>query len=348
MGHEIDNTAGVYCYADSRDDAWHQLGQKFGRNMTPDEALEAAHMKNWNVRKVPLTAKLEHEVWGSVEVEVPDKFVVIRDNPQTLQADALGVVGKQWQPFQNEATTEFLYDLTDASGAHIETIAALRGGRETFVTMKMPTGISFTAPDGSTDATDMYIAVLNNHDGGGSLRAIVTPIRIVCANTQAIAEGMAKSTVALRHTGDPAAKMAEARALLGITSTLREVYTDEMVNLMVDRDEAWLRAVLNDVFGVKEAETELARNGRIERASQVVELMRTSPALTPWAGTAYAAYNAVTEWGDHFMPVTGKGDAATKRAMRTVASTDLRALKSRALTTIKDNLHKTTDQLLAV
>ena len=198
MGHNIDITAGVASFADSRaaangkTAAWHHLGQTIGRTMTQDEALELANMKDWNVRKVPLLA--DAAVGTHLEpqmVAVPGKHLVVRTNPVTGGTDPLGVVGDKWQPFQNEDSTDLLYDITEQSGAHIETIGALAGGRQTFVSMLVPGHMEFTSPlDGSSDITDLYINVLNNHDGGGSLRALIAPVRVVCANTQQAAERM--------------------------------------------------------------------------------------------------------------------------------------------------------------
>ncbi|QFP94710.1 hypothetical protein I5G59_gp90 [Mycobacterium phage LilMcDreamy] len=349
MSHEIDNTAGRYSYADSQTDAWHQLGQQVGHKMLPAEALEAANMNGWDVRKVAHEQIVPDGLGGTVTVAAPGKFTVLRTNPVTLMPEALAVVGDRFQPFQNEETTDLLYDITDQSGAAIETIGALDGGRRTFVTMKMPTHIEFTSPlTGEIDKTEVYLAIINHHDGEGSLRALVTPIRIVCANTQRIAERNAKSTVALRHTGSPTAKLAEVRNLLGLTFKLTDVYAAEMEALVkAERDEAWVRAVFNDVFGVNDSETEKMRNGRIERVSAVMDLHRNSPTVAPFLGTVYGAYNAVTEYADHYMPVLGKGDEAKKRAMRTLTSPDIAALKVKAFTSLKASMPMTADQLLA-
>ena len=54
MAHELDITNGVASFANSRTDAWHRLGQSVGHAMTAREALDAAHLSNWNVRKMPL------------------------------------------------------------------------------------------------------------------------------------------------------------------------------------------------------------------------------------------------------------------------------------------------------
>ena len=66
---------------------------------------------------------------------------------------------------QNEASCTLLDALTEEGGAVYETAGALRGGRETFVTMKLPTSMTFEGRDGSKDRTDWYLAALNSHDG---------------------------------------------------------------------------------------------------------------------------------------------------------------------------------------
>jgi phage/plasmid-like protein (TIGR03299 family) len=341
MSHEIANTNGTFNFADSRTDAWHQLGQQVGHEMTPDEALEAAHMKGWNVRKEPLRAQLPD---GTI-AELPGQFVVVRDNPLNGKVEPISVVGRFFQPTQNEDTTALLYDITDQSGAHIQTIGALRGGRETFVTMLMPTHVEFTGSGGFKDTTEIYLAVLNNHDGNGKLRAMIAPVRIVCANTQRIAEQQAISTVGLRHTGSMNGKLAEVRNLLGVTFKYIDTFATEMEALVkAERDEQWVRAVFNDVFGVTKVESERAKNSRVATVSKVMEVMRQSPSITPFAGTAYAAYNAVTEYADHFMPVVGK-DKATKRAQRSVLGPEVAQLKGRAAVALKSALPLTADQI---
>jgi hypothetical protein len=48
-----------------------------------------------------------------------------------------------------------------------------------------------------------------------------------------------------------------------------------------------------------------------------------SPTITPIAGTRWAAYNAVTEFCDHVVPVRGartSGEASATRALRTITA----------------------------
>jgi len=163
--------------------------------MTARDALDAAHLSNWNVRKMALqvTQKptlTKDGVTTPSPLAVPDYYATVRTNPVHGGLDVLGVVGSKYEPVQNEASCELLDAITDESGAHFETAGALRGGRETFITMKLPNTMVF---DGSQDRTEFYLAALNSHDGSSAWRGLITPVRIVCANTQSAAIGSAKA-----------------------------------------------------------------------------------------------------------------------------------------------------------
>ena len=133
--------------------------------------MAAAHLAGWNVRKIALQVPLEPVITddgGEVTpapLPVAEHFATVRTNPITGNIDVLGVVGSKYEPVQNEESCALLNALTDESGAVFETAGALRGGRETFVTMKMPESMSFDGIDGSKDRTDFFLAALNSHDG---------------------------------------------------------------------------------------------------------------------------------------------------------------------------------------
>lgn len=316
MAHELDQTNGVYSFADSRNDAWHQLGQQVGHLMTADEALTEAHMKGWNVRKIPLRAALGD---GTL-VDVPDKHMTIRTNPVTREPESLGIVGNWYSPFQNEETTALLDAIRDEGDAAIETIGALRGGRETFVTMKLPEAMEFTAPNGTVDRTETYIAVLNSHDGSTPLRVLVTPVRIVCRNTQTMALGAAQAYWSIRHTTNMRGAVDEARRALGLTFRYVEAFEAE-VEAMIAKEltEVQVRDTFAAIVEADKAETERQRDGRLAVAGDMLELYRSSDTVSMWKGTAFGAYNAVTEYADHFAKTLRKENQDEQRALRTLA-----------------------------
>lgn len=329
MAHELDNTRGVYSFADSRSDAWHRLGTSVGHAMTGQEAMEAAHLANWNVRKMPLVIPREPVITGDgvttpPPVAVPDMFATVRDNPVVPgQIDYLGVVGTKYEPVQNEASCTVLDAITDQSGAHFETAGALKGGRETFVTMKLPKSMTFVGHDGSQDRTDWYLAALNSHDASSKFRLLLTSVRIVCANTQAAAIAGAKSTFGIRHTARARVAIEEARTALGLAWRYMDAFENEAAALyaqQMDRDEMHsfaTRLVKADDRSASAA----ARRNRQEHANKIVKLWTSSPTISAIAGTRWAAYNAVTEYLDHHQPVRGARTsraAAEVRALRTV------------------------------
>jgi phage/plasmid-like protein (TIGR03299 family) len=330
MAHELDTTDDEVSFANSRSDAWHRLGQSIGHTMTAREALEAAHLAGWNVRKMALQVPLEpiiddHGVTTPAPLAVPDFYATVRTNPINGRIDVLGVVGSKYEPVQNEASCELLDALVDESGgAHYETAGALRGGRETFVTMKLPNSMVFDGIDGSKDRTDFYLAALNSHDGSSKFRFRVTPVRIVCANTQAAALGSAKASWGIRHTGGARAAISEARNALKLSWRYVESFQAEAAKLYAHpMDTEQVRKFANTLLEVDSASSEATARHRRDRASGIVKLWNSSPTIQPIAGTRWAAYNAVTEYLDHLVPIRGArslADASAARAMRSITA----------------------------
>lgn len=314
----------------TRVDAFHRLGTAIPEGMTVAEAMTHAHMDNWNVRKQPLVAQL-----GEVAVPVTGKYVVLRDNPFTGKVQPLGVVGRKFTPFQNEASTGLLANIVDESDATLTTLGVLGDGRKTFVSMKLPSHMEFISPrTGQPDITDLYLTVFNSHDGSGAMSVTLSPVRVMCANQQRMTERHARSRFSLRHSGNASAKLAEVRSMLGLTFKYQDTFAAEC-QAMIDRELANedVYATLSEVFGVNAATTEAQKSRRTETAGMVYELYRQSDTVAPFRGTAFGAYNAVTEYADHFMRVRARGgdDAqAQARAVRSLGSGQVDALKGRA------------------
>lgn len=295
MSHELDGTGGVTFFADSRTDAWHQLGQQLDRTMTAAEALEYAHLANWNVRKTPAwTADEDGQV-----IPMVGRYATIRTNPINGASEYLGNVGSRYEVIQNEDLVNFMDALVDESGAHFETAGSLRGGTQVFATLRVPSYMVFTGKDGVEDKTDLYIAVMNSHDGYGSLGVLITPVRVVCANTQAAAIASAKSRWSVRHTASALNAIEEARQALNLSFAYGDAFAEEMQKLIdreVDAQEA--ERLVNSIFAVEEADTERARNGRLDNAAQVMTGLNLKTVIG-FEDTRYGLYNAVTEWVDH-------------------------------------------------
>ena len=69
-----------------------------------------------------------------------------------------------------------------------------------------------------------YLVFSNSHDGSGSIKVAMTPVRVVCQNTLNFALDNASRIWCANHTGDIGAKMEDAR----MTLFMAENYMNEL------------------------------------------------------------------------------------------------------------------------
>lgn len=313
MPHNIDVTNGVASAAFARQDAWHRLGETLDHNFTAEEAMEAAHLGGWNIRKAPLKIDVSDDLEAR-EIELPRYYGVVRDNPIVQgQIDALGVVGSAYQPIQNEEHASFLNALVDESGSHFETAGALDGGRRVFITMRMPDHILV----GGVDRVDQYIAAINSHDGTSSFICMVTPVRIVCENTLNAALDGFSPRIRIRHTRGYREALTEARKTLDVSFKYLDKFQEEadrMINTELSNNE--FLKIIEQEFGVSEDAPKAVATRAQNKLDKMVELFTQAGTQEGMRNTAWAGFNAVTEWADHFSPVRGQDE--TKRAQNAV------------------------------
>ncbi len=327
MAHELETlTDGSASFVSARQHAWHRLGVVLPDGFDAAQAMTAARLGGWNVRKQDLqTVVLGAD--GVETVPVPGKFATVRTHPETGRPDVLGVVGADYAVIQNEQHCDLLDALVDESGAHFETAGSLKGGRSVFVTMKLPT----TMQIGGVDRVDLYLAACNSHDGTSAFRLLVTPVRVVCANTQAAAIRRAKSSFSIQHTSGASGRVGEARQALGLTFRYVEAFqaeAEKMIQETMNRTQ-FLDTVAQ-LWPSEPNPSPRAVNNDRKRRYELVSLFTEADTNAAIRGTRWAGYQAITEYADHYAPVAQGRDAAAVRAERTVSSGTVAALKTRA------------------
>ena len=313
MTHHIETHGDLAAAVFARQDAWHRLGTTVaGQAFTAEEAMRLGHLGGWNVRKVPLSANVLDED-GITTLDVP-AFATVRTNPFTQRPEALGVVGSGYLPLQNEEHAEFLNLLADESGAIFDTAGSLRGGRQVFVTMRLPDSLVI----GGTDRDDLNIAALNSHDGSSAFRLVVTPVRVVCANTQAAALRDHVSSWSIRHTSNAKVAVQAARDALGLTFAYAEAFQAEAERLLEqEMTDAQFFDLIRATFGTTPDDApRRVRRSSGDRFATLSRLFHDAETQADIRGTAWAGYQAVTEYVDHFAPVRAKVAADDARAQR--------------------------------
>lgn len=133
---------------------------------------------------------------------------------------------------------------------------------------------------GGTDQVDLNIAALNSHDGTSAFRVLVTPVRVVCANTQSAALHNHVSSISIRHTSGATAAVQAARDVLGLTFAYCEAFQAEAERLIdTELTDAAFDGLVSQVFGPADRDAPVrARNAEAQRR-------RTLSALFPEADT---------------------------------------------------------------
>ncbi len=328
MASKIETFAdGTASFFSHRKPAWHALGTVTENALSADEALSIAHL-DWQVQQYPVFA----DVSGNA-VEANGKRANVRFHPKTGESSVLGIVGTRYHIVQNEQAFKFCDDVLDISDAKFETAGSLDNGRRVFMTLKMPEGIQV----GGHDAVEMYLMVVNSHDGSTPLLAAVTPVRVVCANTVTAGVQAAKSVYRVAHTASATGRLNEAREALKMSYQ----YTGEFEQLanklyqepMSDKEfNKFMEKLLGKppIVGKGESTRTL---GIYENKREQLQGLWNAPTQDTIKKTAWAAYNTVVEYVDWFSPVRG-GDKDARRGERIVENTS-NEIKEKALALLK-------------
>lgn len=309
----------------TRDLAWNVAGETLtDENMTGAEAIEKGGLANWNVRHVPLAAAMgDHaeamDDWGT---EFPNQRGVLATIDGKITP--IGVVGSKHTLVQNEQTTDLLDTIVDTSGANFVAAGHLKGGRQTFVVMKMPNAILI---DG-VDAHDMYMGCTNFHEGG-SLVAWTTMMRLRCTNMLNASMKGAKSKWRLRHTASIGGRVVEARQSLRLTYAWAGEFETALHQMLATPMTSMEFDTFVDHIAPKSTSDKAGWQQRAEDKRQSLRYLFNDAETNEFGrGTRYAAYNAATEYADWLLPIRSKAPQA--RAERILADTTVDGFKQSA------------------
>jgi phage/plasmid-like protein (TIGR03299 family) len=352
MPHEIEIFAdGTAAFVSANTPAWHRLGTVADGPMSVPEALKLAKLDQWDVRMEPLVAAVpngkcvecsqpkgsthddlcvtgdhdgeddsrlvdEHDT--AVAVEVPNNRAVVRTHPITGQPHVLAVGGLDYTPISNEVMGETLQAILDTSGAIVDTAGSLRDGLDTFITARLPKGILV----GGVDPVELNLAGLNYFQPGKSSEFLITPVRVVCANTQAAALASHRSRYAVRHSPNAPERIIEARNALQISFDYRDAFADEAEKMiMADLAIRDFEKLCREIWPKPDEDANAAVKERDDlRTTTLMSVFKGESNANIGGkrskGTHWSGYQTVVEYMDHHAPVKDAENAARIRAER--------------------------------
>tara|TARA_R100000315_G_C5227376_1_gene138393 strand:- start:47 stop:1063 length:1017 start_codon:yes stop_codon:yes gene_type:complete len=278
---------------------WHGLGRYVGDDaLTAEDAIVAAGL-DWEVGCQPVFAEYDKD--GS-HIEVPDSYAVIRDTDRKV----LGVVGKNYTPIQNTQCFEFMDEITGPERlVRYHTAGSLHGGKKVWLLAEL-TNLTFAPVP--NDEVQPYLALIDSKDGSMSLTAFFTGVRIVCQNTAnfALSKADKNKMVKIRHTQSAMVKMGEAQRVLGLAVEQAQSYGDVMTSLARKQfTQAKWYDFLDELVGSLsipgEGEPTRGYTRLLNRREKLTELFESGIGtdIPGVRGTAWGAYNAITEFTTH-------------------------------------------------
>lgn len=319
MAHEIDTTTGkaaIFCGNGQK--PWHGLGTVIAGQATSAEAIKLATL-DWRVEQAIAYATIGGELIDS------GSRLNYRDDTNAV----LGTVGSQYKPLQNVDAFAFMDSIVGNGAAAYDTAGALFGGRKVWMLAKLPKVIKTTRKD----VTEAFILLTNAHDGSESMRFFLTTTRVVCNNTLTLAlntgDGSRGNGITYRHTGGLMDRLEQAKEYLGIIDLSLDKLADatqrlhkakmttaqvadyanslfpsdsdecaRLLNRMAD-EQTERASIMRELLNGHEAMTDRTRKENAAIVEMILANHENERQAVAGRGTAWTAYNSVSEWVDH-------------------------------------------------
>jgi phage/plasmid-like protein (TIGR03299 family) len=285
-----------------RETPWHGLGTIIEEAPTSKDALILSGL-DWKVRSENVT----------VNGVIADGY---RANVRDIDNSILGIVSSRYKIVQNEEAFSFTDELL-GEGVKYETAGSLAGGKKVWMLAKLE-GTKLCGED-----FDNYLVFTNSHDGSGSIKVAITPVRVVCQNTLNLALKSAKRTWACEHRGNIEDKMEEAKRTLQNAETYMAALENEFAEL---KDKSLFYSDVDDLiaqllpmnFDEEDPDNKRKVENILDMRSRLNYRFWQAPDLIDTPVTAYRFVNAVSDFATHEDPKRNTANWKDNRFINTI------------------------------
>lgn len=274
---------------DARRKPWNGLGTNVQGAVTSEEAIKLAGL-DWEVEKRPIYVD-DKELKG------------YKATVRSTDGRVLGLVTDRYKVVQNKEAFEFTDTLlAEDKRIFYETAGSLNGGKRVWMLAKMPT-VQILGDD-----TEPYLVFTNSHDGKGSIRVAITPIRVWCQNTLNLALKNANRAWSTKHIGNIEEKIAEAHRTLELAGT----YLDnlkEQAEILADKNinKKQVAEFIDELLPMpkiaKDEElSERKKNAILESREELMARYLNAPDLSRFRNTGWGVISAVSDYATHSNP----------------------------------------------
>lgn len=282
------------------------VGNKITGKVTYEEALKLGCI-DYEVEKRPITTVAAD---GNTVIKIPDKFATVR----TDREQVLGVVGSDYTVIQNRDSFAFVEDLL-GSGIGVEAAGNYgTDGNKCFILAQgEPLEIL-------GDEVSNHIFISNSFDGGSSIRAMFTPVRLVCANGLVIIdEKRANVRFTIGHYKNAKQRLITVHQLL--TKNLQYMhlvkrYAEYLASIQFSEEEFdELCDRLVPAPADESKDTYLKMRNREEKKRELKRLYKADD-LANFRGSAYKAIMAISDYESHGKPAQQRAKTVDEYHLR--------------------------------
>lgn len=297
----------------TRRQPWHVMGEALRTladteiTSVPDALALTGLDYDIEVWEVEATKRGESRVTDQ-RIETKAHRATVRTFPNGT-SDIMGIVGTRYTVVQNRDAFAFTQYLVDEFGCRFDAAADYAKGAKSLLVLDLQRPVVLD-PSGANDRLDLYLAVTNSHDGSGALRVMLSPVRWYCTNVERAALRDAKQVWSFSHTPNVAKRLHQAEVSIRHAVAYADSFALAAERLLdTPMSDRQFVSYLDRLVPVpREATERVTENREQERAT--LKTLFHGEANANIAGTAWAAYNAVTEFVDHYRPTRGEADIA--------------------------------------
>ena len=269
----------------TREKPWHGLGVYVEEAPTSSDALRLAGL-DWKVR--------QEEVYTDTGTLISGYKANVRDSDDKV----LGVVTNRYQIVQNEEAFAFT-DALLGEGVTYETAGSLQEGKRVWMLAKMPEKYIIAG-----DQIEPYFVIMNSHDGSCSVKAAMTPIRVVCQNTLNFALRIAKRSWMAKHTSNIMDRMQEAQdTILFANCYMAELgkSIDELNRIKLTDKK--VMEYMSEFFPVTTDMSPTQQKNNMKLLNDMKHRYFDAPDLEGVGKNGYRFINAVSDFATHSAPI---------------------------------------------
>lgn len=290
----------------SRPKPWNTLGTCVSEAVTSAEAINLAGL-NWHVKPM------------SVYTEEGIKIDGFSANVRDIDRKPLGIVGSRYSIVQNEDAFKFTDSLI-GEGVTYETAGAFKNGKAIWLLAKLPNKYEILG-----DEITPYIVFINTHDGSGSIKVAMTPIRVVCNNMLNLALKNAKRTWSARHTGTIELKLQEAKETLKFADEYMKATNELFEDLYkIKLNEFQVRQVIADIVPInEEVMNKMQIDNQDKIRADILYRFKEAPDLKDRESTGARLIQAVSDTVTHIEPFRRTSSFEENRFKKSIEGFDL-------------------------